>query len=40
MAPFRLTLGSAKHAHPTESEAFHEAALKGLGKPLVARCAG
>ncbi len=22
------------HAHPTESEAFHEAALKALGKPL------
>ena len=21
------------HAHPTESEAFHEAALKALGKP-------
>ena len=22
------------HAHPTMSEAFHEAALKALGKPL------
>ena len=27
-------VAGAIHAHPTQSEAFHEAALKALGMPL------